>query len=445
MERIVVKFGGSSLADAGQFHKVKAIVEADPRRRIIVVSAPGKRRPDDEKITDLLYRCHKLAAAGDDFSAPLAIIRQRFTEIAEALAIASPVSEALDELRDKLAAGCGADFAASRGEYCCALLMAAYLGAEMIDPGASIAIGGDGGVLPETYEVLGKQLADRGKKYVMAGFYGYDAAGGLGGAKTIKTFSRGGSDISGAIAARAALAALYENWTDTSGILMADPRLVYDPKVINEISFHEVREMAYMGASVFHDEAILPVREAGIPIRIKNTNRPHDPGTLITPELSAGTLARTEIAGIAGKQGFSMISVAKTMLHHQAGIVHKLLGVLLRHGISFEHCPSSIDSISVIMETAQLAGREEAVVADIRREIEPDYLLVEHDLALVAVVGEGMSATVGIAGKVFTALARGGVNVRIINQGASEINIIVGVAASDYEKAVLAIYLAFAG
>jgi aspartate kinase len=441
MERIVVKFGGSSLADAGQFHKVKAIVEADPRRRIVVVSAPGKRRPDDEKITDLLYRCHKLAAAGDDFSAPLAIIRARFTEIAEALAIDSPVPQALDELREKLAAGCDADFAASRGEYCSALLMAAYLGAEMIDPGESVAIDHDGGALPETYQTLGQRLADPAKKYVMAGFYGYD---GTDNEKRVKTFSRGGSDISGAIAARAARAALYENWTDTSGILMADPRLVYNPKVINEISFHEVREMAYMGASVFHDEAILPVREAGIPIRIKNTNRPHDPGTLITPKLSAGTLARTEIAGIAGKQGFSMISVAKTMLHHQAGIVHKLLGVLLRHGISFEHCPSSIDSISVIMETAQLAGKEEAVAADIRREIEPDYLLIEHDLALVAVVGEGMSSTVGIAGKVFTALAGGGVNIRIINQGASEINIIIGVAASDYEKAVLAIYLAFA-
>jgi aspartate kinase len=445
MERIVVKFGGSSLADAGQFQKVKAIVEADPRRRIIVVSAPGKRRPDDEKITDLLYRCHALAAAGRDFSAPLAVIRARFTEIAEALAIDSPVPQALDELGEKLAAGCGADFAASRGEYCSALLMAAYLGAKMIDPGESVAIDRDGGVLPETYQALGQRLADPAKKYVMAGFYGYDGAGGADSLKTIKTFSRGGSDISGAIAARAAGAALYENWTDTSGILMADPRLVYDPKVINEISFHEVREMAYMGASVFHDEAILPVREAGIPIRIKNTNRPQDPGTLITPKLSAGALARTEIAGIAGKQGFSMISVAKTMLHDQAGIVHKLLGVLLRHGISFEHCPSSIDSISVIMETEQLAGREEAVVADIRREIEPDYLLVEHDLALVAVVGEGMSSTVGIAGKVFTALAKGGVNVRIINQGASEINIIIGVTASDYEKAVLAIYLAFTG
>ena len=442
MERIVVKFGGSSLADAGQFHKVKDIVKADSRRKIVVVSAPGKRRPDDQKITDLLYRCHKLAAADGDFSEPLAIIRRRFSEIAGELALDSAVPAALDELRARLMDGCDADFAASRGEYCCALLMAAYLGAEMIDPGLSIAISDDGGVLPETYENLGKLLADPQKTYVMAGFYGFD---GGAGERAIKTFSRGGSDISGAIAARAAGATLYENWTDTSGILMVDPRLVYDPKVIGEISFAEVREMAYMGASVFHDEAILPVREAGIPIRIRNTNRPDDPGTLITPKLSADALARTEIAGIAGKQGFSMISVAKTMLHHQAGIVHRLLGALLEHGISFEHCPSSIDSVSVIMETEQLAGKEEAVVAGIRRAIAPDSLVVEHNLALLAVVGEGMSSTVGISGKVFTALGNSGVNVRIINQGASEINIIIGVAAEDYEKAVLAIYLAFAG
>ena len=440
MERIVVKFGGSSLADAGQFQKVKNIVKADSRRKIVVVSAPGKRNPDDEKITDLLYRCQKLATTGGDFSEPLAIIGQRFSEIAAALALDSPVPAALEELRTRLAAGCDADFAASRGEYCCALLMAAYLGAEMIDPGLSVAIGGDGSVLPETYENLGKLLADQTKTYVMAGFYGYD---GSSGQRSIKTFSRGGSDISGAIAARAAGAVLYENWTDTSGILMADPRLIYDPKVIGEISFEEVREMAYMGASVFHDEAILPVREAGIPIRIRNTNRPHDPGTLITPKLSADALARTEIAGIAGKQGFSMISVAKTMLHHQAGIAHKLLGTLVEHGISFEHCPSSIDSISVIMETEQLAGKEKAVVAAIRRAIEPDSLVVEHNLALLAVVGEGMSSAVGIAGKVFTALGNSGVNIRVINQGASEINIIIGVAAKDYEKAVLAIYMAF--
>ncbi|MDR3088375.1 MAG: aspartate kinase [Desulfobulbaceae bacterium] len=442
MERIVVKFGGSSLADAGQFRKVRAIIEADARRKIVVVSAPGKRRPDDQKITDLLYRCHTLAASGDDFTAPLTVIRERFQEIATALAINSPVAAALDELAANLSAGCSADFAASRGEYCCALLMAAYLGGEMIDPGQCVAIGGDGGVLPQTYQSLDNRFADNPRLFVMAGFYGYDGAKGPG---AVKTFSRGGSDISGAIAARAAQAALYENWTDTSGILMADPRLVYDPKVIPEISFKEVREMAYMGASVFHDEAILPVREAGIPIRIKNTNRPQDPGTVITPKLSAATLARTEIAGIAGKQGFSMISVAKTMLHHQAGIAHKLLGALLRHGISFEHCPSSIDSISVIMETSQLADKEETVVADIHHDIEPDVLVVEHDLALLAVVGEGMSSTVGIAGKVFGALAREGVNVRIINQGASEINIIIGVAADDYEKAVLAIYMAFTG
>ena len=273
--------------------------------------------------------------------------------------------------------------------------------------------------------------------YVMAGFYGRNRQG------EITTFSRGGSDISGAIAARAAGAILYENWTDTSGLLIADPRIVDNPRAIEEISFREVREMAYMGASVFHDEAILPVREAGIPVAIRNTNRPEDPGTRIVPRLSATALTCTEIAGISGLNNATMITVEKSLMNKEIGFAHRLLGIFLQHNISFEHCPSSIDSMSVIVLDNKLRGLDQTVLDDIQRQLEPDHLNIEKDLALIAVVGEGMVRTVGIAAKIFTALAAAHINVRVINQGASEINIIVGVAADDYEEAVRAIYRAF--
>jgi aspartate kinase len=271
----------------------------------------------------------------------------------------------------------------------------------------------------------------------MAGFYGRDGSG------EVKTFSRGGSDISGAIAARAAGAVLYENWTDTSGILMADPRIVDQPKTIEEITFREIREMSYMGASVFHDEAMLPLREADIPIRIKNTNRPDDAGTLITPRLSEQTISSTEIAGIAGRKDFSMICLEKTLMNKEVGFAHRLLGILSKQGVSFEQCPSSIDTISVIVEESRLQAVEEVVLDEIRRQLEPDKLYIEKNLALIAMVGEGMVHTVGIAAKIFGALKDAGINVRIINQGASEMNIIIGISADDYEKAVQSLYAAF--
>lgn len=437
MDRITVKFGGSSVADADQFSKVAAIVEADARRRIIVVSAPGRRRQDEPKITDLLYLCCDMAAMGTDIGEPFGMIQSRFTEIANELRLDSAVPELLDSFREDLEAGCSRDYAASRGEYFCARLMAEFLQAEFVDPADHIVIRPNGTVVPQTYQTLAARFRDQTRRYVMAGFYGRGQDG------EVKTFSRGGSDISGAIAARAAGAILYENWTDTSGILMADPRIVKNPRCIDEISFREVREMSYMGASVFHDEAILPVREAAIPICIKNTNRPHNPGTRIVPQLSQQTLVSTEIAGISGKKPFTMISLEKTLMNKEVGFGHRLLGILRQYNISFEHCPSSIDSISVIIEASQLDGLEESVIDDIRRQLAPDHLSIEHDLALLAVVGEGMARTVGIAGKLFSALARAGINVRIINQGASEINIIIGVAEHDYEAAIRAIYTAF--
>lgn len=437
MGRIVAKFGGSSVADAGQISKVGQIVAADPRRRIVVVSAPGKRQAAEAKLTDLLYLCHKMAAMATDFAEPFGLIRDRFAGIADGLGLDSAVLPLIDRFAGELAAGRSRDYAASRGEYFSARLVAEYLGGEFVDPAEYLIIRANGTIDPASYLRLGQRLADAKALYVMAGFYGSDRDG------RIKTFSRGGSDISGAIAARAAGAILYENWTDTSGILMADPRIVDSPQTIDEISFREIREMAYMGASVFHDEAIQPVREAGIPIRIKNTNRPADPGTLITTELSESTVAATEIAGIAGRRDFSMITLEKSLMNREVGFAHRLLGILREQGVGFEQCPSSIDSISVIIEDAQLQGMDEVILDQIRRQLEPDHLSLERKLALIAVVGEGMVRTVGIAAKIFVALKDAGINVRIINQGASEINIIVGVAAGDYENAVRALYAAF--
>ena len=437
MERIVAKFGGSSVADAAQFRKVAAIMQADPRRRILVVSAPGKRRPDEAKITDLLYLCHDMAAMATSIDEPFGLITERFTGIAAELGIDSALPGLLQVFRRELEAGCSREFAVSRGEYFCARLMAEFLDAEFVDPANHILLREGGLVDPVSYERLRSRLADENRMYVMAGFYGRNRQG------EITTFSRGGSDISGAIAARAAGAILYENWTDTSGLLIADPRIVDNPRAIEEISFREVREMAYMGASVFHDEAILPVREASIPVAIRNTNRPEDVGTRIVPKLSATALTSTEIAGISGLNNATMITVEKSLMNKEIGFGHRLLGIFLQHNISFEHCPSSIDSMSVIVLDNKLRGLDQTVLDDIQRQLEPDHLNIEKDLALIAVVGEGMVRTVGIAAKIFTALAAAHINVRVINQGASEINIIVGVAAGDYEEAVRAIYRAF--
>jgi aspartate kinase len=439
MERIVAKFGGSSVADAGQIRKLAAIIDSDLRRSIVVVSAPGKRHGDESKLTDLLYLCQDMATMATAITEPFGLIRGRYAEIVVELGLDPAVLADIDRFGDELVAGCSADYAASRGEYFSARLIAEFLGAEFIDPAQHILIRANGTIAPESYELLGARLAEPSKRYVMAGFYGRNRHG------EVKTFSRGGSDISGAIAARSAGAMLYENWTDTSGILMADPRIIDNPRPIAEISFREIREMAYMGASVFHDEAILPMREAGIPIRIKNTNRPDEPGTLITPSLSATTVATTEIAGIAGKKGFSMISLEKTLMNREIGFVHRLLGILREQGVSFEQCPSSIDSVSVIIEDNKLGGLDDVLLEQISRQLEPDSISIEKDLALVAVVGEGMVRTVGISGKIFGALGRAGINVRVINQGASEMNIIIGVSGADYETTVRTIYQAFIG
>jgi aspartate kinase len=434
MGRIASKFGGTSVADANQFRKVKAILDGDPRRRVVVPSAPGKRHKDDHKVTDLLYLCHEMAAAKTGFTTPFEQLRQRFLEIEQDLGVAANMAAELATFHREVEAGASRDFIASRGEYFSGRIMAAFLGAEFVDPKDYVVMDADGNVQPQTYAALGQAMADETKRYVMPGFYGRDLHG------KIKTFSRGGSDISGAIAARAVMAELYENWTDVSGLLMADPRIVQHPCHMDQVTYREIRELSYMGASVFHDEAILPVREAKIPINIKNTNHPQEPGTLIVPVFSE---SKYKIAGIAGKKHFCMINLEKSLMNKEVGFVYNVLGVLARHGISFEHCPTSIDSMSVILEEKRLADKGDIVLDELRRAVNPDRIELVEDLALIAIVGEDLANTPGMAAKVFTALAGEGVNVRIINQGASELNIIVGVKEDDYEKAVRALYLTF--
>jgi aspartate kinase len=436
-QRVVCKFGGSSLADAAQFRKVRAILEADPRRSIVVPSAPGKRDPKDAKITDLLYLCQHAASVEADFSAPFAQVCERFTVIERELGIAPVIEAELAQLRAELRGGAGADFVASRGEYLNGRLLAAWLGAEFVDPADCVLIGANGLVDPRTWELLGARLADPTHRYVIPGFYGRDAAG------KVKTFSRGGSDVSGAIAARAAGAILYENWTDVPGLLMADPRIVDNPRPMAEVTYAEIRELAYMGASVLHDEALAPVREAGIPVAILNTNDPRAPGTRIVRKLSPEIEQSTQIAGIAGKTRFAMITIGKHLMNREVGFVYRLLGVLEHNGIAFEHCPSSIDSVSVIVDAEAIEGRTDEVLAEIRRTLEPDEIDFVPQIALIAIVGEGMAHTIGISARIFGALAAAGVNIRLINQGASELNVIVGVAPEDYAIAVRAIYAAF--
>lgn len=435
--RIVCKFGGSSLASAAQFSKVRAIVDADPRRRIVVPSAPGKRNAKDAKITDLLYLCHHAASIKADFSAPFRQIVERYEEIERELGLAIGIGAEVEALREQFERGVSADYAASRGEHFCACLLAAWLGAEFVEPADCIVIGPQGTALPETYALLGARLADPARRYVVPGFYGRDVEG------NVRTFSRGGSDVSGAIAARAAGAELYENWTDVSGMLMADPRIVDNPRPMAEVTYAEIRELSYMGASVLHDEAMAPVREVAIPVNIRNTNDPAHPGTRIVARLSPEVEKSTQIAGVAGKSSFAMITIGKHLMNREVGFVYRLLGVLERNGIAFEHCPSSIDTVSVVMEAAQLDGRVEQIIDEIRRMLEPDDIDFVAQIALIAIVGEGMAHTVGIAARVFTALSEAKVNVRLINQGSSELNIIVGVAPEDYPRAVRALYAAF--
>lgn len=436
---IVCKFGGTSVADAGQIRKVAAIVDADPRRRVIVPSAPGKRDGGDQKITDLLYLCHEMARQELDFGQPFERIADRYRAIAGDLGVGG-IDDELDAVRRAIADGASRDFVASRGEYLNGRIFAAFLGATFVDPMEAILIADDGRLRPESYDRLAPLLRAGGRRsaarrVVVPGFYGADARG------RVRTFSRGGSDLSGAIVARAVEAAIYENWTDVPGFLMADPRIVPDAQPIREVTYRELRELAYMGASVLHDEAIFPVRERRIPIHIRNTNAPDDPGTRIVAERDA---SHSTVIGIAGRKGFTAITLEKALMNKERGFGRKFLEVIEEHGISFEHLPTGIDSMSVVIREDELGDKAEAVIEDVRRVLEPDRVDVIPELALLAVVGEGMAYRSGVAARVFSALAGAAVNVRLIAQGSSEISIFIGVANDTYEAAVHALHAEFA-
>jgi len=436
----VAKFGGTSLADASQFRKVKAIIESDPDRRFVVPSAPGKRTPEDRKITDLLYLCHAHAQQNIPFTDVFNLIANRYLEIVSQLNVSLDLAGALRETQGQIAgraaAGGSADYAASRGEYFNGLIMAALLNYTFVDAADVIFFNVAGQLDAEkTQRVLSAKLASL-KNAVVPGFYGSDVRG------QVKTFSRGGSDVSGAIVARGALADVYENWTDVSGMLMADPRIVRDPRPIKYVTYRELRELAYMGATVLHDEAIFPVREAGIPVNVRNTNKPDDAGTMIVkdtdPSMHTGT-----ITGIAGRKDFTVIAIEKALMNSELGFGRRLLSVLENNGISFEHMPTGIDTISVVIADKQLEGKLERVLEELKLEVRPDSIETFGDMALIATVGRGMAHIPGMAAKLFQSLASAGVNVRMIDQGSSEINIIVGVATADFEKAIKAIYKGF--
>jgi aspartate kinase len=433
MNLIACKFGGTSLADASQFRKVAAIVRADARRRAVVVSAPGKRNKQDPKITDILLSIHDLVSRDLDPDPSFALLRERFLEIERELGVDAGMAGLLKSFQRAVLSGADRDWIASRGEHFSARIMAAFLGGTFVEAEGAVILTSIGLVDDRTWPALAERLPAEGI-FVMPGFYGSDIHG------KVKTFSRGGSDISGSILARAAGADLYENWTDVSGLLMADPRIVADALPMEIVTYRELRELAYSGANVFHEEAILPCKQAGIPIRIANTNRPDDTGTLIVPEDQA---ADRPIAGVAGRSGFSILQIEKTLMNKERGFGRKVLGILETKGVSYELSPSGIDSMCVVIDQEDFESAKDSVLDEIRRMCDPDSIHVERDLALIATVGHGMAHRTGVACRLFQALANADVNVRIIDQGASELSIIVGVDAADLPKGLRAIYDVF--
>ena len=428
----VVKFGGSSLASAEQFKKVGDIIRADETRIYVVPSAPGKRSSKDTKVTDMLYACYELAEAGKNFSKALEEIKARYQEIIDGLGLKLNLDNEFITIEKNFKAKAGSNYAASRGEYLNGIVMANYLGYEFVDAATVIFFREDGTLDEEkTDKVLSAKLA-KCKNAVVPGFYGALPAG------TVKTFSRGGSDITGSIVAKAAKVDVYENWTDVSGFLIADPRIIDKPAGIEVITYKELRELSYMGATVLHEDAIFPVRQQGIPINIRNTNAPADNGTWIVG--STCQKSKYVITGIAGKKGFCSVNIEKDMMNSEIGFGRKVLQAFEENGISFEHVPSGIDTMTVFVHQDEFMHKEQKVVAGIHRLAQPDTIEIESDLALIAVVGRGMKSTRGTAGRIFSALAHANVNVRMIDQGSSEQNIIIGVADEDFENAIKAIY-----
>ena len=433
----VVKFGGSSMADAGQYRKIRDILMADPERRVVVVSAAGKRFSGDHKITDLLYLCHAHTQYGVDCSNIYEMIRSRYLEIRDELGIQLDLESEFAALKSGLDRKMvSQDELASRGEYFSAKLMAAFLGFQFVDAADWIRFKFDGSVDQDaTYALLKDRY--KGMGIVIPGFYGMMPDG------KIRTFTRGGSDITGALAAAALDADVYENWTDVSGILMADPRIVDDPQTIPEVTYDELRELSYSGAQVLHEGTIFPVREKNIPLNIRNTNAPNDPGTMIKESFEGDSDPNRFITGITGKKDFSVISLSKRGLSGQVGYLRKVLSVFERHNVSIDYVPNGIDNVSVVMPTEAVASNLYTILAEIQKELEPDTLTVHDQIAVVAAVGRKMAFRPGISGKIFATLGEAGVNIRMINQGPDELNIIFGVDNKDFKTAIRVLYDSF--
>ena len=428
----VVKFGGSSLASAEQFRKVKDILNADKKRRYVVPSAPGKRYKNDVKVTDMLYECYALAESEGEYKPLLRKIRARYNEIINGLKLNMTLDDEFKVIEENFCQKAGIDYAASRGEYLNGLIMSRYTGFEFIDAAEVIRFKKDGSFDADTTNKILKARLKKSETAVIPGFHGALENG------RVKTFSRGGSDITGSVVAKACKADLYENWTDVSGFLVADPGIIENPKGIKVITYKELRELSYMGAAVLHEDAIFPVRREGIPINIKNTNQPDDPGTFIVES----TCQKPEytITGIAGKKGFVAVNIEKDMMNSEIGFGRKVLAAFEENQISFEHTPSGIDTFTVFVHQEEFEGKEQSVLSAIHRLAEPDSIDLEADLALIAVVGRGMKSTRGTAGRIFSALAHANVNVKMIDQGSSELNVIIGVSNEDFDQAIKAIY-----
>ena len=432
----VAKFGGSSVADALQIEKIRNIIENDEDIKYVVVSAPGKRFSEDSKVTDLLYLCKTHIEHKIPYEQIFQVICDRFMAVEVNLDVDIDLEHEFEEIKRNLEAGASADYIASRGEYLNAMIIASYLGYDFVDAAKIVKFDEKGRFMEElTDKAIEKELANH-EKAVIPGFYGSKIDG------SVKTFSRGGSDITGSIIARAVGADMYENWTDVSGFLMADPRIVKDPKPISTVSYKELRELSYMGASVLHEDAIYPARVANIPINIRNTNRPEDPGTIITAEpakLEDGQI----IAGIAGSKDFTVIAMYKNLMSSERGFIRKMTGILEDFDVPIEHIPSGIDTLSVVIDNNVIDGKLDEIVEEFTRQLKPDTIEVFEDMALIATVGHGMSSRTGVSAALFTALAKEKINIRMIDQGSSEMNIIVGVENKDFEKAIKSIYEAF--
>ena len=434
MNTIVTKFGGSSLADSIHFKKVKNILESNPERKYIIPSAPGKSSFKDFKITDLLYLCHAHVKSGISLDDVFKLISERYKSIVDDLNLNLDLTSYLNIIKTDIENGASVDYTASRGEYLNGIILANYLNIAFIDAKDVIKFNKYGTLnIEETYVALKDKLSNH-ERAVIPGFYGSNEHG------DIVTFSRGGSDITGALVAASINAKLYENWTDVSGFLMADPRIVNNPKKIKTITYGELRELSYMGASVLHEEAVFPVRTSGIPINIRNTNEPENEGTLI---VSNEIKHENTITGIAGKQNFTVLSIEKSMMNSELGFCRKILTILEQNGVSFENMPSGIDTVSVVISDSNLKNKTEIIVEEIKRACNPDSVVVYPNMALIATVGTGMAYTKGVASKIFTALAESDINIRMIDQGSSEINVLVGIENDDFEKGINAIYKAF--